>query len=133
MSRTDDPRRTAPSEIAGNPDRWTEVGELLAFLYRIVDLLEVLFPGRKFTPDGHLVGSIGEVIAARMIGCLPAQRSTGPCQSENEPSTAPTCLVTDTSAASRPTVSVLDRDAVLAAGHPAARRGEWGIATVLTS
>ncbi len=32
--------------------------------YDIVDRLEELFPGRKFTPDGHLVGSIGEVIAA---------------------------------------------------------------------
>lgn len=33
-------------------------------LYRIVDELERMFPGRKFTPDGHLVGSIGEVIAS---------------------------------------------------------------------
>ena len=74
MSRTDTPPRTAPSEIPVNPDYWTEVGELLASLYRIVERLEVLFPGRKFTPDGHLVGSIGEVIAARMFGLelLPA-------------------------------------------------------------
>ncbi|MBW8042608.1 MAG: hypothetical protein FVQ85_21795 [Planctomycetes bacterium] len=33
-------------------------------LYSIVDRLEELFPGRRFTPDGHLVGSIGEVLAA---------------------------------------------------------------------
>ena len=33
-------------------------------LYEIVDELESLFPGRHFTPDGHLVGSIGEVLAA---------------------------------------------------------------------
>ena len=74
MSRTDTPPRTAPSETPVNPDHWTEVGELLASLYRIVERLEVLFPGRKFTPDGHLVGSIGEVIAARMFGLelLPA-------------------------------------------------------------
>ena len=47
---------------------------MLASLYRIVDRLQTLFPGRKFTPDGHLVGSIGEVIAARMFGLelLPA-------------------------------------------------------------
>ena len=68
MSRTDTPPRTVPSETPVNPDHWTEVGELLASLYRIVERLEVLFPGRKFTPDGHLVGSIGEVIAARMFG-----------------------------------------------------------------
>ena len=46
---------------------WPEVRELLARLYRIVDRLEELFPGRKFTPDGHLVGSVGEVIAADMF------------------------------------------------------------------
>ena len=48
-------------------DRWHEVGDLLGTLYRIVDRLEVLFPGRKFTPDGHLVGSIGEALAAHMF------------------------------------------------------------------
>ena len=37
---------------------------LLKRLYEIVAELEVLYPGRKFTPDGHLVGSLGEVIAA---------------------------------------------------------------------
>ena len=52
-------------------DRWSEVPALLGSLYRIVDGLEALFPGRKFTPDGHLVGSIGEAVAARMFDlCL---------------------------------------------------------------
>jgi len=51
-----------------HPDSWTEIPELLAALYEIVDRLESLFPGRKFTPDGHLVGSVGEVIAAHMFG-----------------------------------------------------------------
>ena len=37
---------------------------LVQKLYRIVDELEHRFPGRKFTPDGHLVGSIGELVAA---------------------------------------------------------------------
>ena len=32
-------------------------------IYRAVDELQAAYPGRKFTPDGHLVGSIGEVIA----------------------------------------------------------------------
>ena len=74
MSRTDVPPQIAPLEAAVNPDHWTEVGELLASLYGIVDRLEALFPGRKFTPDGHLVGSIGEVISARVFGLelLPA-------------------------------------------------------------
>lgn len=49
-------------------DPWGEVPSLLADLYRIVGRLEELFPGRKFTPDGHLVGSIGEAVAARMFG-----------------------------------------------------------------
>lgn len=55
-------------------DRWSEVPALLGSLYRVVDGLEALFPGRKFTPDGHLVGSIGEAVAARMfdLRLLPA-------------------------------------------------------------
>jgi len=40
------------------------VPELVVRLYSVVSELENHFPGRKFTPDGHLVGSIGEVIAA---------------------------------------------------------------------
>jgi hypothetical protein len=40
------------------------VPELVRKLYSLVAELEALFPGRAFTPDGHLVGSIGEVIAA---------------------------------------------------------------------
>ncbi|WBX83690.1 DUF6998 domain-containing protein [Sphingosinicella microcystinivorans] len=38
--------------------------EPVAQIYRAVAELEALYPGRKFTPDGHLVGSIGEVVAA---------------------------------------------------------------------
>ena len=37
---------------------------LVRELYAIVRQLEDHFPGRKFTPDGHLVGSLGEVLAA---------------------------------------------------------------------
>jgi len=32
-------------------------------LYSIVNELEDTFSGRKFTLDGHLVGSIGEVLS----------------------------------------------------------------------
>lgn len=46
---------------------WQEVTDHLESLYRSVDRLEKLFPGRKFTLDGHLVGSIGEVVAAYMF------------------------------------------------------------------
>ena len=41
-----------------------EVPKSIRALYEIVRKLEELFPGRRFTPDGHLVGSIGEVLAA---------------------------------------------------------------------
>ena len=70
MSPTGAPSRPAHRESAVGPDNWREVGELLASLYRIVDRLESIFPDRKFTPDGHLVGSIGEVISARMFGLV---------------------------------------------------------------
>ena len=41
-----------------------EVPALIEQLNDGVRRLEALFPGRKFTLDGHLVGSIGEVVAA---------------------------------------------------------------------
>lgn len=40
----------------------------VAAIYQAVAELEAAFPGRKFTPDGHLVGSIGEVVAAEALG-----------------------------------------------------------------
>jgi hypothetical protein len=40
----------------------------VAEIYRAVHELEAKYEGRKFTPDGHLVGSIGEVIAAEALG-----------------------------------------------------------------
>jgi hypothetical protein len=46
------------------------VPELVGRLYGLVGELEALFPGRAFTPDGHLVGSIGEVIAAYRYSLL---------------------------------------------------------------
>ena len=39
----------------------------VAAIYRAVADLETLYPDRKFTPDGHLVGSIGEVVAAEAL------------------------------------------------------------------
>jgi hypothetical protein len=40
----------------------------VAQIYEAVAELERQYPGRKFTPDGHLVGSIGEVVAAEALG-----------------------------------------------------------------
>lgn len=40
----------------------------VADIYRAVQELSEKYPGRKFTPDGHLVGSIGEVVAAETLG-----------------------------------------------------------------
>ena len=41
-----------------------QIPNLIQELYKIVGRLEELFPGRPFTPDGHMVGSLGEVIVA---------------------------------------------------------------------
>lgn len=41
-----------------------QVPALVRRIYKVTDELARLFPGRPFTPDGHLVGSIGEVLAA---------------------------------------------------------------------
>ncbi|MFP4569058.1 DUF6998 domain-containing protein [Rhodosalinus sp.] len=43
---------------------WAQVTRYLDDLYMASHGLERMFPGRKFTLDGHLVGSIGEVVAA---------------------------------------------------------------------
>jgi hypothetical protein len=40
----------------------------VAAIYRAVAELEARYPNRKFPPDGHLVGSIGEVVAAEALG-----------------------------------------------------------------
>ena len=45
-----------------------QVPNLIHELYAIVARLEGQFPGRPFTLDGHLVGSIGEVLAAHHYG-----------------------------------------------------------------
>jgi hypothetical protein len=37
-------------------------------IYKATAELALLYPGRPFTPDGHLVGSIGEVVAAEALG-----------------------------------------------------------------
>ena len=46
---------------------WEQAARYLDELYAASDGLERLFPGRKFTLDGYLVGSVGEVVAAYMF------------------------------------------------------------------
>lgn len=41
---------------------------LIKQLYATVNELEIMFPGRHFTPDGHMVGSIGECLVADAYG-----------------------------------------------------------------
>ena len=47
-----------------NPSEMMRLSQSIQMLFKISAALERRFPGRKFTLDGHLVGSIGEVIAA---------------------------------------------------------------------
>lgn len=55
----------------------TKFPELIKGIYKNVSELEKMFPGRHFTPDGHMVGSIGECLAAYYYGLklLPASTS----------------------------------------------------------
>ncbi len=55
-----------------------QIPQLVCKLYAIVGQLEAQFSGRKFTLDGHLVGSIGEVLAADRydLNLLPASAKT---------------------------------------------------------
>jgi hypothetical protein len=50
--------------------------KLLRAIYEAVDGLEAMFPGRFFTPDGHMVGSLGEALAAYYYGIQLSQAST---------------------------------------------------------
>ncbi|GAB5500116.1 MAG: hypothetical protein PsegKO_24270 [Pseudohongiellaceae bacterium] len=56
----------------------TEIPGKIKALYAIVEDLESLFPGRHFTLDGHLMGSIGEVLASHYynLELLPASAMT---------------------------------------------------------
>lgn len=46
----------------------SDIAEKVRELHRITSELEEMYPGRHFTPDGHMVGSIGEVIATEQYG-----------------------------------------------------------------
>lgn len=49
-------------------EKMERVKEQVQKMIQIVKELENDFPGRHFTLDGHLVGSIGEVMAAYYYG-----------------------------------------------------------------
>ena len=42
--------------------------QIVSAIYELADELEKMFPGRHFTPDGHMVGSIGEALAEFYYG-----------------------------------------------------------------
>lgn len=59
--------------------------KLLRSIYDAVDALEAMFPGRHFTPDGHMIGSLGEALAAHHYGIQLSHASSqchdGVCES----------------------------------------------------
>lgn len=54
--------------VMNNVSLQTSVAEKIKALYAISRELEQLFPGRHYTPDGHMIGSIGEAFAASYYG-----------------------------------------------------------------
>src|SRR2546427_12856517 len=57
-------KRGMPSQVKRSA---TWLAELVRQIYAIAEKLKAA-TGRSFTPDGHMVGSIGEVFAADMYG-----------------------------------------------------------------
>lgn len=54
--------------MKSNTSNISDHSKLIRDLYKIVGQLEKAHPGRHFTLDGHLVGSLGEVYAAEAYG-----------------------------------------------------------------
>lgn len=50
------------------PGERVKLPKAVAKIYEAVEELKVAYPGRPFTPDGHLIGSIGEVVAREVFG-----------------------------------------------------------------
>lgn len=52
--------------------------QIIEDIYNLSAELEKLYPGRHFTPDGHIVGSLGEVYAEQRYGIelFPAAHKT---------------------------------------------------------
>ena len=60
------------------------IAQKIRELYAITTELESLYPGRKFTIDGHLVGSIGEVLVSERYGLTLLPNSTQTHDAEAE-------------------------------------------------
>jgi hypothetical protein len=58
------------------PMNTAQIKQLIPQLFAITAQLEAAAPGRKFTPDGHTIGSIGEVLAASDYGLTLATASS---------------------------------------------------------
>lgn len=50
--------------MLGTEDKHEQALKAVNRIYEAVAELEQLYPGRHFTPDGHMVGSLGEVVAS---------------------------------------------------------------------
>lgn len=48
----------------------SKVAQKIKALYDISRDLESLFPGRHYAPDGHMIGSVGEALAASHYGLV---------------------------------------------------------------
>ena len=69
-----------------NPSEFQEqVAQKIKALYDISRDLESLFPGRHYTPDGHMIGSIGEALAASYydLELFPASAETHDARSRD--------------------------------------------------
>ena len=63
----------AQAAVKTTPERLPAV---IREIYRAVAELEALVPGKRFTPDGHMVGSIGEAWATYLYDLVPLPNST---------------------------------------------------------
>ena len=52
------------------------IEQFVTYIYTLAREMERQYPGRPFTPDGHMVGSIGEVVVSKMFDLELAPPST---------------------------------------------------------
>src|ERR1700693_3938867 len=66
MSEAERRSQMAAGDGRRSDDRRSRIRQLIVQLYEVVEALNAEFAieRRKFTPDGHMVGSLGEVLAA---------------------------------------------------------------------
>jgi len=56
-------------------DKLAQLKKAIIDLYSVVAKLHSVFPDRKFTPDGRMVGDIGEAIASIKFGVITDKKS----------------------------------------------------------